>query len=125
MKVISIKEPWASLILEGYKHFEFRTWKTKYRGEIYIHTSKTVDKEAMKHFENLNLDYKRGYIIGKANLDDCIEVNKEFEDSLIKENQQVYGLTKGRSGFAWKISNPKRIESIKINGQLGIWEYKK
>ena len=31
MKVITIKQPWATLIAKGYKQYEFRTWKTKYR----------------------------------------------------------------------------------------------
>ena len=39
MKVLSIKEPWASLIMNGTKRIETRSWKTKYRGEIYIHAS--------------------------------------------------------------------------------------
>ena len=33
MKVLTIKQPWASLIMLGYKRFEFRSWKTNYRGE--------------------------------------------------------------------------------------------
>lgn len=37
MKVITIKQPWATLIAKGYKEYEFRTWKTKYRGDILIH----------------------------------------------------------------------------------------
>lgn len=36
MKVLTIKEPWASLIINGYKMYEFRSWKTKYRGKILI-----------------------------------------------------------------------------------------
>ena len=39
MKVLSIKEPFASLIKEGYKKIETRSFKTNYRGEIYIHPS--------------------------------------------------------------------------------------
>ena len=39
MKVITIKQPWATLIAEGIKKYEFRSWKTNYRGEIYIHAS--------------------------------------------------------------------------------------
>ena len=39
MKVLSIKEPYASLIVNGYKEYEFRSWKTKYRGKILIHAS--------------------------------------------------------------------------------------
>ena len=43
MKVISIKQPYASLIAYGYKKYEFRTWKTNYRGQIYIHATKNID----------------------------------------------------------------------------------
>ena len=39
MKVISIIEPWASLIKDNIKFIETRSWKTTYRGEIYIHAS--------------------------------------------------------------------------------------
>ena len=31
MKVLTIREPWASLIINGYKEYEFRNWKTNYR----------------------------------------------------------------------------------------------
>ena len=43
MKGLTIKEPWATLITEGYKEYEFRTWKTKYRGDILIHAGKGID----------------------------------------------------------------------------------
>ena len=39
MKVLSIKEPFASLIKSKIKFIETRSWKTNYRGEIYIHAS--------------------------------------------------------------------------------------
>ena len=39
MKVLSILQPWASLIVLGHKKIETRSWNTKYRGEIYIHAS--------------------------------------------------------------------------------------
>ena len=42
MKVITIKQPFASLIAAGIKEYEFRTWKTKYRGEIFIHAGKGI-----------------------------------------------------------------------------------
>ena len=45
MKVLTLKQPWASLVANGYKVYEFRTWKTKYRGEILIHAGCGVDKE--------------------------------------------------------------------------------
>lgn len=38
-RVLSIKQPWASLIAHGIKNIENRTWKTKFRGRILIHAS--------------------------------------------------------------------------------------
>ncbi len=40
MKVLTIKQPFVTLIAEELKEYEFRTWKTKYRGEILIHAGK-------------------------------------------------------------------------------------
>ncbi len=40
MKVLTIKQPYASLIAEGIKEYEFRTWKTNYRGEFLVHAGK-------------------------------------------------------------------------------------
>lgn len=39
MKVLSIQQPWASLIVAGHKKIETRSWNTKYRGELLIHAS--------------------------------------------------------------------------------------
>ena len=43
MKILTLKQPWATLVAEGYKKYEFRTWKTNYRGEILIHAGKGLD----------------------------------------------------------------------------------
>lgn len=45
MKVLTIKQPWATLIMQGDKRFEFRSWQTKYRGDLLIHAGKGIDKE--------------------------------------------------------------------------------
>lgn len=44
MKVLTIKQPWATLIMQGDKRFEFRSWQTKYR-ESYLYM---LVKELMK-----------------------------------------------------------------------------
>lgn len=123
MKVLSIREPWASIIINGYKEYEFRNWKTNYRGKILIHASKNIEKENVNRFKELNLDYKQGYIIGESELVDCIPVTKEFENDLINKNELIYGGTKNRTGYAWKLKNIKAIEPIQAKGQLGIWNY--
>ena len=126
MKVITIKQPWATLIAKGYKQYEFRTWKTKYRGEILIHAGKGIDKEAMDRFKYLNLDYPLGQIIAKATITDCVYVNDEFAKEMIQKDPIVYkGLINRDNweGYGFKLENIEEIDPIEINGKLSLWDY--
>lgn len=126
MKVITIKQPFASLIVENIKKYEFRTWKTNYRGKILIHAGKNVDKNAMKKFEKYNLDYPTGCIIGIASITDCIKVDDNFRNILKSENDLVYSnaiKNKEWNGYGFKLEKISKIEPIKVNGKLSLWEY--
>ena len=126
MKVITIKQPWATLIVKGYKKYEFRTWKTKYRGDILIHAGKGIDKKAMKRFECYNLEYPIGCIIGKAKLTDCIYVDEVFRKKVVPLNPKVYkGISKEDKweGYGFKLENVSEIDPIEINGKLSLWDY--
>lgn len=126
MKVITIKQPWATLIAEGIKKYEFRTWKTKYRGEILIHAGKGIDKKAMQKYDHLNLDYPSGAIIAKVEITDCIYVDDEFRIKLSKENPVVYEHVihdKNWKGYAFQLEKVEKIEPISINGKLSLWDY--
>lgn len=126
MKVITIKQPYASLIAAGLKEYEFRTWKTKYRGKILIHAGKGVDKKAMKQFEEYGLEYPSGCIIARVNFTDCIKVDDDCRQELHKKNPIVYSDVINDTewqGYAFKIDNVEKIEPIYVNGKLGIWEY--
>lgn len=126
MKVITIKQPFASLIAAGIKCYEFRTWKTKYRGKILIHAGKGINKKAMEKFKCYNLDYPSGAIIAKANLTDCIFIDDDMRDVLKSENELVYSSVindKEWVGYGFKMENPERIDPIVVNGKLSLWDY--
>lgn len=126
MKVITIKEPWATLIAEGYKEYEFRTWRTKYRGDILIHAGKGIDKEAMKRFRHLNLNYQYGKIIAKATITDCVEVDESFTNEMLNKDSLVYhNLSKkvDHKIYGFKLENVKKISPILVNGKLSLWDY--
>ena len=124
MKVLTIREPWASLIVNGYKKYEFRSWKTNYRGKILIHTSSIIDKDMLDRFKDYNLDYVTGAIIGEAEIVDCILIDKDFNDKLRSDNPVVYGNSNHVETYAWKLDNVKKYDKvIYTKGKLGIWNY--
>ena len=126
MKTLTIKQPYASLIKEKIKEYEFRTWKTNYRGEILIHAGKSIDKKTLNKFQNYNIEYPYGCIIAKATITDCIKVTDEFRKILKKINPIVYEKiikNKEWSGYAFKLENIVPIESIEAKGKLSFWEY--
>lgn len=87
MKALSIKQPWAWLIVNGFKDIENRTWPTRRTGPIYIHASKKPDKvnpETIRRlmqndheFDRLLIDSLEpgfcGGIVGKAEIVDCVD----------------------------------------------------
>lgn len=124
MKCLTIKQPWASLIVSGYKKYEFRSWKTKYRGKILIHAGMSLEKTYIDKVKEYNLEYIKGAIIGEAEIVDCILVDKNFDDYLRNENNLVYGKDHVGS-YAWKLDNIKKYkEPIYVKGKLSLWEYK-
>lgn len=129
MKVLSIKEPFASLIKERIKTVETRSWKTKYRGEIYIHASlkkiNIKDERIKKLLELLpNKDMQYGHIICKCNLIDCIYMDEDYVNN-IKKNKQEYlcgHYEVGRYGWVLELIEVLK-EPIPAKGHLGIWNY--
>lgn len=126
MKVLTIKQPWATLIMQGDKRFEFRSWKTNYRGELLIHAGKGIDKEAMKRLSKYiseNLPSEK--ILGKVKLVDCIEMSTEFKEILLKENKDIYTDSSFKENYGWKLENVEVFDNpIETKGKLGLWEYK-
>ena len=117
MKALTIKEPWATLIIEGYKTYEFRGWKTNYRGKILIHSGLSLEKDMAERFKQYNLNYNCGNIIGEAELTDCILVDEKI-------NPLVYAKSNHVEKYAWNLENIKKYDKpIPCKGKLGLWNY--
>ncbi len=123
MKALSIRQPWAWLIVNGYKDIENRIWPSHYTGELYIHASRRYDtfadfQEIKNRIGNIHLCEKFikakmlfGGIIGKVKMVDCVSCHTSvwFE---------------GEWGFVFK--DPEIIPFIRLKGELRIfnWESK-
>ena len=52
MKAVTVKQPWAGLIMSGMKDIENRTWATQHRGKLLIHSTKTLNYAEEKRAED-------------------------------------------------------------------------
>jgi len=115
MRALSIKQPWAWLIVNGIKDIENRNWKSNYRGMLLIHASKTFDLDGFNWIAerfNINMprsqDFLKGYFVGVVKMVDCVDhhPSKWF---------------KGPWGFVFE-SSETWDEPIKYRGQLKIFD---
>lgn len=119
MKVLSLKQPFAELILQGKKTIELRKWNTKFRGEFLIHSSKIPDADSMKKFGFKELPC--GFILGRVELVEVKHYENKMEHSKDKDKHLANSVW-GNYGFVLK--NPKRFDKpIPAKGSLNFWNF--
>lgn len=83
---ISIRQPWAWFIVNGWKPVENRTWPTRYRGPVLIHAAKGMTREEYASAVLMAvsrcgvpssvipsfLELERGGIVGQARVVGCV-----------------------------------------------------
>jgi ASCH domain len=112
LKCIFIKQPWAWLIVNGFKDIENRNWITNYRGRIAIGASKYVPyedecREIQEEFGvKLPDDFEVGGVVGTSEIVDCVPAHT---------SRWFFG----RYGFVLRNSRPCGF--IPMKGKLGIF----
>ncbi len=118
MKALSLKQPFAELILQGRKKIELRKWNTKFRGEFLIHSSKVPDKKAMKEFGFSDLPC--GYILGKAKL---VDVKKYGSEEEHQKDRNLHLASKAWGKYGFVLEEVKRLKPVLAKGKLNFWEF--
>ena len=123
MKCLSLKQPFAELLVSGKKTTELRKWNTKFRGKFLIHASKNLDKERAS---SLNIDYtnlSQGAILGTAELYDVKEYKSKAE--FVKDRNKHFADIKkfGSYRFGFMVKNAHRFRTPKpYPGRLRFFE---
>lgn len=130
-KVISIQQPWATLIVMGAKKIETRSWKTEYRGPLLIHAS-AGKKEAMRFCEVPGTppfdqfirhwsDLPYGALLGVVTLDRIFSTNERLQLSDQEASFGDFSIDR----YGWVLSNPIKFKTpIPAKGALSIWDWK-
>lgn len=146
MRVLTLTQPWASLVAIGAKQFETRSWGTSFRGRLAIHAAKGFPRWAQalcyqEPFRSSLLadgmelfvqpdeqrEYPavstlpRGQIIAMCHLVSAVPIEKS--PWVIGEREAAFG--EYRAGrFVWYLDDVRRFaEPIPARGKLGLWTF--
>lgn len=114
MKVISIKQPWAALVVSGAKTLELRSWNSKYRGELAIHTGLTVDQHGPWGRFPAAFDPIRGAVVGGVRMVDSRLMRPEDAEAACHEFVNGIWVHVYENPFSFS-------EPIPMKGKLGIF----
>lgn len=124
MNALSIRQPWAWLIVNGHKDIENRSWKTSFRGKIYVHAGKGMTRDeyatalavaqdidpgiTLPPFEQL----ERGGIVGTVDVTGCADTSPspwffgEYGFTLANAQALPFTACRGELGFFKPSSQP-------------------
>jgi hypothetical protein len=136
MLALTVRQPYASLILLGLKEWELRSWPfpRAMPCEILIHSARKVSREEVRiaylalvrqalkpHFAALK-DMPRGVILGSVKVEECGRAARvPLRD--MRPLDRAAGFWD--LSFAWRLSNPTPWSSCpRVTGQAGLWNYR-
>lgn len=126
-KALSLKQPYAWLIANGYLLVDDRTWGTQYRGPVLIHASKGLYEQYYDYIKSRTdiplpdkdkLEY--GGVVGIANLVLCCRPG-ELPDGISRQQRAHFGgVHQEYFGFLFEQATPLAL--MPCLGKLGIFE---
>lgn len=127
MKALSIREPWATLIMRYSKRCENRSWPTSYRGPLVICASKTIDKFSEDDWEHWV--WMQGFD-ADDDLPDLHQLSKEIQPGKALGIVDLIGCDRDRlthwdDDGQWHFRLARRevfLNPIPVNGRLGIFD---
>jgi hypothetical protein len=121
MKCLSLRQPYAELVVTGRKTIEIRSWNTKFRGEFLIHASKKIDKIACEE-KNMNPNSLiLGAILGKANLYDVKFYNSR-NSFLLDRRKHLAAMKFTKPVYGFLVKKASKFRSpLPLAGKLGFF----
>lgn len=124
VKCLSIRQPWASLILEHGKDVENRTWRTHYRGPLAIHAGAQFDP-GWRSVETIAFLRERG-----LSIEDIVALESAPRGGVlgVVELVAVTFAEREPSPWAmpgqqhWEVMRPRKVPFVPMKGRLGFFD---
>ena len=116
LRALSLRQPWAWLVVNGYKDVENRSWRTKHRGHLLIHASSSNQLLTLDFKEHIRSEYgvllpnevDIGGIVGVVDVVECVKQHPskwKFKDS-----------------WGWVLANPRPLPYRQCKGFVGLFK---
>ncbi len=122
LKALTIRQPWAELILRERKPYELRSWKTNYRGPLVIHAAAKIDAGDAVQLGFRPEKLITGAFVGVAILS-AVRPYTKSDAKLLRKRRAGFGWFPHY--FSWVLKKPRRISPMKAKGQLGLFKVPK
>lgn len=134
MNVLTIRQPYATLIMLGVKQLETRSWQTSYRGPLVIHAAATgarVYADQLRRLEKrlglmptvlMGQDYPLGALLGVVELVECLPISQALIAALTPIEKALGWYSD--PGFVWDLARAGRVrfaQPIPCGGRQGLW----
>jgi hypothetical protein len=113
MKALSIRQPWAWLIVNGFKDIENRNWETNFRGPFLVHAGKQFDYEDYRWVKSNSQiimpeinEFEMGGIVGSAEIIGCVTQHT---------SQWFFG------PYGFVLKNARTVKFVPLRGQLNFF----
>lgn len=126
MRVLTLREPWASLIAYGPKRIETRSRRSSYRGPLYIHAGAAAADREDPHIRALmdllpGREPSYGLVLCRCILTDCLPMDEAFLSGLTDPTERLCGQY-GPGRWAWLLKDVEPLEApFPAKGKLGLW----
>jgi hypothetical protein len=139
MKALTLWQPMATLVAIGAKKIETRSWATRHRGRLAIHSAKKFTYQ-MRYLAYWSLPFREalnnagrlaiapiedenlplGCVVAVCDLVDCVPITTRFATSLSDQEQAFGDYSPGR--YAWVLENVREIRPpVAACGHQGLW----
>lgn len=116
LPALSVRQPWAWLIVNGFKDIENRSRRTHHRGPLLIHAGlspsdynpATAEWIRQKCGINIPTELDFGAVVGLVDVVDCVSSHPSrwFQ----------------KGGFGYVLANARRLPPLACRGQLGVFK---
>jgi hypothetical protein len=121
LKCLSLRQPYAELVVDGRKIIETRRWNTNFRGKFLIHASKAIDKQSATLLNIDSSKLTRGTVLGLAFL---YGVKKyPGKEDFLADKDKHFSINFSAPKYGFLLRGAKKLNKpIPVLGQLGFFD---